>query len=292
MSVNSKPKECAEASYPEGALDAAIRAALYADPVLTSGDHSQHVMLPPGFKLHELPNPSALPRYINASVEVDDRNSLEQYVNRFWEEGTVVFADYQSGCITSRLDWHCRVPEPETDENGVLIYPWPPHVRPAAHSCTFRLKPSEEFSRWSMFEGEFHSQDAFAAFLEENAADVVDPDPAVLIEISRDLEGSQGVTFKSSTRLENGDRSFRYETETKAHGDIRIPREFVLSIPLFEGEEPVPLRCAFRWRINAGALQMAFVWRRVEYQRRAYFNQMAALVAENTGRPVFIGRVK
>jgi hypothetical protein len=130
-----------------------------------------------------------------------------------------------------------------------------------------------------------------AAFLEENAVDVVDPEPAVLIEISRDLEGTQGVTFKSSTRLENGDRSFVYETETRAKGDIRVPREFTLEIPLYEGEEPTSLRCAFRWRISGGALQMGFQWRRVEYQRRAHFAQIANAAAEATGRPVFFGRV-
>ena len=285
MATKLPPQASTSASaeaHPESALDAAIKAARLASPVIDGPHGARHILVPEGFRLEAAHDPHALPPHIiKTAVVVDQRASLSAYVNRFSDARSILIADYDAGSIKAVLDWHF---DNAVVDGGSL------DPQPREHSCTLKLRPSEEFKRWAEMENSFHGQAEFAAFLEENAVDVIDPEPAVLIEISRDLEGTQGVTFKSSTRLENGDRSFVYETETRAKGDIKVPREFVLSIPLYEGEEPVPLRCAFRWRINGGQLQMGFIWRRVEYQRRAHFMQIAIAAAEETGRPVFFGR--
>lgn len=285
MATKLPPQASTSASaeaHPESALDAAIKAARLASPVIDGPHGARHILVPEGFRLETAHDPHALPPHIvKTAVVVDQRASLSAYVNRFSDARSILIADYDAGSIKAVLDWHF---DNAVVDGGSL------DPQPREHTCTLKLRPSEEFKRWAEMENSFHGQAEFAAFLEENAVDVIDPEPAVLIEISRDLEGTQGVTFKSSTRLENGDRSFVYETETRAKGDIKVPREFVLSIPLYDGEEPVPLRCAFRWRINGGQLQMGFVWRRVEYQRRAHFAQIATAASEETGRPVFFGR--
>lgn len=283
MATKLPPQASTQAeAHPESALDAAIKAARLASPVIDGPHGTRYILVPDGFRLEAAHDPHALPPHIvKTAVVVDQRASLSAYVNRFSDIRSILIADYDAGSIKAVLDWHF---DNAVFEGGSL------DPQPREHTCTLKLRPSEEFKRWAEMENSFHGQAEFAAFLEENAVDVIDPEPAVLIEISRDLEGTQGVTFKSSTRLENGDRSFVYETETRAKGDIKVPREFVLSIPLYDGEEPVPLRCAFRWRINSGQLQMGFVWRRVEYQRRAHFAQIATAASEETGRPVFFGR--
>lgn len=269
-------------AHPESALDAAIKAARLASPVIDGPHGARHILVPDGFRLETAHDPHALPPHIvKTAVVVDQRASLSAYLNRFSDVRSILIADYDAGSIKAVLDWHF---DNAVVDGGSL------DPQPREHTCTLKLRPSEEFKRWAEMENSFHGQAEFASFLEENAVDVIDPAPAVLIEISRDLEGTQGVTFKSSTRLEKGDRSFVYETETRAKGDIKVPREFVLSIPLYDGEEPVPLRCAFRWRINGGQLQMGFVWRRVEYQRRAHFAQIATAASEETGCPVYFGR--
>lgn len=284
MATKTTPQASTSAqaeAHPESALDAAIKAARLASPVIEGPHGSRHILVPDGFRLEAAHDPHALPPHIvKTAVVVDQRASLSAYLNRFSDVRSILIADYDAGSIKAVLDWHFDNAVVE----GASLDP-----QPREHTCTLKLRPSEEFKRWAEMENSFHGQAEFAAFLEENAVDVIDPEPAVLIEISRDLEGTQGVTFKSSTRLENGDRSFVYETETRAKGDIKVPREFVLSIPLYDGEEPVPLRCAFRWRINGGQLQMGFIWRRVEYQRRAHFMQIATAASEETGRPVFFG---
>lgn len=269
---------------PGQALDAAIDAARLAQPHFVLEHGREFLALPDRFKLHDVTDPERLPKYAEARSTVDDRASMSAFVNRFATPRTVIFADLDASQIIARLDWHSA--SERIAEDG-YVSPWPGHCK---HSVTLALRVSEEFSRWNKFEGEMHPQADFAAFLEENAEDITDPEPASIIEISRDLEAVQGVTFKSRTRLENGDHAFVYETETRTKGEVQVPREFRLSIPLFHGEAPVEIRCALRWRVNAGGLLLGFQWRRVEYQRQAQFRELATLIADETGCPVFFGR--
>lgn len=260
----------------------AIAAAARIDPVITLGDGRARLVVPDGFKTVEVDNPFALPPYIRQSVTVDVRASLIAYVNRFSNARSVLVADYDAGRIEGILDYHG--PSLATDDTV-------DRPQPGRHVAALVLRNSEEFCRWNALEGKRIPQAEFAAFLEENSEDIVDPESAVMIEISRDLEATQGMTFKSSTRLENGDRAFVYETETRTKGEVAVPRQFTLEIPLWEGEPPTRVRCAFRWQVSGGGLVLGFEWRRVEYLRRAHFAQIATQVAEETGCPVFYGRL-
>lgn len=267
-----------------GGVDAAIYAGLLRNPVLEGPGDRRFALVPDTFRLNELFDPARLPPHVGASVRADDRASLIAYVNRFSDRRSAIFADYDKGQIGAILDYHDhnkRLGEEVADCGAA-----PGSVD---HRATLVLRDSEEFKRWAGVEGKMLEQAEFAAFLEENAEDIVAPEPTVMIEISRDLEATTGTVFKSSTRLENGDRAFRYETETRTLGEVVVPREFRLSIPLYQGEEPVELRCAFRWRVTGGGLLLGFEWRRVEYQRQAWFARIAHEVAEETGCPVFLG---
>lgn len=266
--------------FDRDAVDAAIHAAYSTERVIGGPDGRQHAFVPREFQLVQIPDDRRLPPHVKASVTVDDRASITGLVNRFSDARTILLADYDAGTITARLDWHTSA-----EDDGA-----PPAAQPDQHRVTLKMRPSEEFTRWSEMQGKLHPQAEFAAFLEENAEDIVDPEPGRMIEISRDLEATQDVNFKAGNRLESGDRTFVYETETRVRGDVVIPREFKIEIPLYQGEDPVVLRCAFRFRIQPQGLSLGFEWRRVEYQRQAYFAQIAHRISEDTGRPVYLGR--
>lgn len=270
--------------HPGQALDAAIDAARLASPHIVLDHGREFLALPDRFKLHDVTDPDRLPAYAEARSTVDDRASMSAFVNRFATACTVIFADLDAGQIIARLDWH-SASERANDESEESSLPGP-----CKHSVTLALRVSEEFSRWDKVQGKLLPQAEFAAFLEENAEDISAPQPASIIEISRDLEAVQDVTFKSRTRLENGDHGFVYETETRTKGEVKVPREFVLSIPLYHGEAPLDIRCALRYRITPAGLVLGFEWRRVEYQRQAQFRELATLIADETGCPVFFGR--
>lgn len=179
------------------------------------------------------------------------------------------------------MDWH------EHNQAGLF-----PAVGHNAHAVTLALRPSEEFARWDEMEGKIVPQAEFARFLEENSVDVGFPEAATMVEISRDFEATVGQVYKSSTRLENGDRKLNFETETKVQNGVVIPEKFTLSIPIYNGEQPEPLTCLFRWRaLGGGVVGLGFQWHRVEYQRRAHFAQIATTASEETGLPVYFGRI-
>ena len=54
-----------------------------------------------------------------------------------------------------------------------------------------KLRRAGEWKRWDKMEGDMHSQAEFAMFVEENVADVSDPEQGVLLEICRDLTPPQ-----------------------------------------------------------------------------------------------------
>lgn len=261
------------------ALAALTKADSLAHPVIEAADNRQHVLIPDGYNLQDITDPHRLAPRPQAKVTVDDRASLVTYAKRFLTENSVIFADYDAGRITARLDWHPHNQAKTFGQSGA-----------AAHSVELKILPSEEFARWNAMEGKMHPQAVFALFLEENASDIWKPEPAIMLELARDLEGVTGQSFKSRTRLKDGSHGFKFETENKIVSEVQAPDEFHLAIPVYHGEEPEILTAKFRWRPTAEGLFLGFVWHRVEYMRRARFSQIAAAVAEDTGLPWISGR--
>jgi len=227
--------------------------------------------------VQDVSDPYRLPPYPHAAVTLDEAESLIRYANRFSDPRSILLADFDRLQIGARIDWHAA-----NDADG--------RPGPRKHAATLQLRESEEFRRWAAMEGELHDQMAFAEFLDENACDIVDPDPATFLEIARDLEATQGVSFKAGTRLQTGERNLTYETETHVKGEMKVPTQFTLSIPLFQGEAPAEITASFRFRPRQDGLRLGFVWRRVEYRRQAEFAAIAHRVAEATGLPVMFGR--
>ncbi|MFP4240076.1 MAG: DUF2303 family protein [Rhodosalinus sp.] len=271
--TETRPQDAA----PQSALDAALTAARLAEPIVHTSDGRAFAILPDGAIAEDVSDPHRLPPYAKARVTVDDAESLIRYANRFAGRRSLLLADFDGLRVTAQLDWHGS--NEDSCDPG-----------PCAHTATLKLRESEEFRRWNEVQGALHEQMAFAEFLDENASDITDPEPAVFLEIARDLEATQGVIFKAGTRLQTGERHLTYETETHVKGDMKVPTRFTLSIPLFQGEAPVDIEASFRFRPQQSGLKLGFVWRRVEYQRQAVFAAVAHRVSEATGLPVMLGR--
>jgi hypothetical protein len=239
-------------------------------------DGRSYVLIPDGYNLKDTTDPQKLPARIAAAVTVDDHQSLTDYTNRFKDPRTIIIGDYDAGTITAHLDYHSA--------NDAKL-----SAQAATHTCTLRLRlrDSEEYTRWNIMQGDMHSQEAFALFIEENVTDVADPDHSVLIEICRDLEATTNAKFKSGTRLENGDRTFVYKDETQVKNDMVVPSEIKLLIPLYLGEPPVEIIAKFRFKATQQGLLLGFRWHRVEYQRQATFTEMARTVSTEADSPSF-----
>lgn len=261
-------------------LQAVLAAAALRDPIQRGADGREWLIVPPGFRAEDVTDPDRVPMTApSATIIVDDRASLTSYSNRHSRKGaSAIFADYDTGTITTRLDWH---PDNSTGTmNG-----------PDRHRVTLKLRPSEEWSRWNGAAGKMHPQATFARFLEENATDILHPEPAIFIELARDMEAVADRSFTSRTRLSNGDSEFRFSEDSRVVGTVTVPESFTLRIPLYQGEAPEDLRALFRWKADKEGLVFGFVWHRAEYMRQARFQQIAAQAAEETGLPYILGRV-
>ena len=101
-----------------------------------------------------------------------------------------------------------------------------------------------------------------------------------------------GQTYRSSVRLENGDRRLQFENESKARADLIIPQKFTISVAIYEGEAPQDITALFRWKPSAGdGVQLGFVWHRLQLQKLAHFREIATACGEDTGLPVIMGRM-
>lgn len=182
------------------------------------------------------------PRSARGSVRCDSLESLVAYVNSQDNQSAMVFADRSGAKITAVLDWH----DPECALWG-------------DHSASMPLQFTQDWIDWSGISGRPINQRAFAEFVEEHLDCIHKPAAAEILTIATFLEGKRNVVFKNVAVLSNGDRQLQWEetTEAKGVGDVKVPAEITLRIPVYRGAEDetcVEIRALFRYRIADGKL--------------------------------------
>jgi hypothetical protein len=82
-----------------------------------------------------------------------------------------------------------------------------------------------------------------------------------MLEVARDLHAHTDVNFDSKILPKNGQVQLKY-TETIAAGvgtgNFDVPERFVISIPVFYGEDKVSISVRLRFRVNQGKLSFQF----------------------------------
>jgi uncharacterized protein YfdQ (DUF2303 family) len=130
------------------------------------------------------------------------------------------------------------------------------------HKAVFACPLSVEWKTWSGSDGSKMDQTSFAQFVENNLPDIAQPPAADMLEISRTLEAKKKVNFASGIRLSNGQNQLTYEEQisgTAAKGQIQVPEEFTIGIPVLEGGPKYAVTARLRYRIlEGGKMQMWF----------------------------------
>lgn len=147
------------------------------------------------------------------------------------------------------------------------------------HNAVLRLTPSAEWARWVGASGRLMDQAAFAEFIEDNAANIVQPASAEILEIAQSLQVRRGVEFESGNRLQDGNVRFGYRETTTATagevGQLEIPATFTLALRPFHGGDPYSVTAAFRYRLVQKQLQLGFKLQHIERIREDAFNAIA-----------------
>lgn len=212
------------------------------------------VIFPERAETKNLENLLERPLACRGTVEVNDHSSFIRYVDRHLTIGTVLFCrvDEHGGQFEAVFDDH----EPVVDKAKAGAPGW------GAHRCLYTAEHTPEWRRWREFDGKPMPQVKLARFIEDNLFDIAEPDGASMLEIVKSLEASLGGSFRSAIRLDNGDRKLEYVRTTNAmagvKGDLQIPGEFTLKLPVFTDGPAYTVTARFRYDIDGGALALRY----------------------------------
>lgn len=187
----------------------------------------------------------AYPRRTARTVGVDDVASLVTYVNDLASADPIpeVWADQSGAKVVAILD------PPDLATPG-----W------CSHRAVYSLRATPEWDLWLSKSGVLMGQTEFAELIEDRAADIVRPEPAVMLELAQSFNATGKVDFQSASYLADGRRALEYRETIEAKagrtGQIEIPATFDLALRPWWGCDPYRVVARLRYRIEGGALRI------------------------------------
>lgn len=273
--------------------DAIIEAArTSADPAILQPLSTYAVATPNGVQVIDLDTDEHRrrrkdnPRRKTGTRKFTEHPSFVLYVTQHTVDNvSTIWADRDAGQMVAVLNDHANISSGYDDDFSAG---W------GDHRAVLTLRQTPAWKAWTKASGDLVSQTTFAEFLEDRAADVVDPDAARLLEVATSIEATKSAAMKSATRLDNGEVKVRYEETIEARagqaGDLTIPTRIELALSPYEGMDPYKVTARLRYRIGNGELKIGVVLDRPEDIIRAAFGDVVDRVADGTGLAVFHGQ--
>lgn len=218
------------------------------------------------------------PERVKGTVKVFDPASFVAYYRQFADDHSRVFADDAARTVTAVLDYH----------EGAKA----DAARWGAHRVMLELRHSEEWKTWLAGNNKKMSQQEFAEFLEQNAMDISHPQPAAILDVARDLQGTTEVEFGAGVRTSNGQVRFKYTETVRATvgGEkVEVPESFTIAIPVFIGANITLIQALLRFRLNQGKLTFFYTLVRPEQRVREAFADARTMIAADLGAEIING---
>lgn len=265
----------------EAIRNMAVRAA---SPVVLEDGALPYALIPEGHKVAELENLLPAPRATRRKVALADVASFIRYINLFKTEATQVFADQDRTRLIAVLDF-------DTRENPA----W------AAHEAQYYCPVSKEWEAWSGRNKRSAKQSEFLQFIEDNLPDIVQaevdgrmigPTAADMLEVARSIQARKNIEFKSATKLQDGTVQLTYNEDingTARNGQMAIPEEFYIGIPVFKGGDRYLIKARLRYRIESGVLAMWYDLYRHDRAMDDAFRDLVGVVHAGTGIEPLMG---
>lgn len=265
--------------------DIAVRAA---SPVVLEEGAVPYALIPEGHEIADLERLLPAPRTTRRTVILDDVVSFIRYISMFKTDATQVFAD-QSNPIAPGF---------------VAVIDFDTREQPARgdHKAQYRCPLSKEWLAWTAANKAAKKQADFLQFIEDNLPDIVQnevdgkkagPTAADMLEVSRSIQARKNLEFKSATRLQDGTVQFTYNEDingTARGGQMAIPEEFYIGIPVFDGGDRYLIKARLRYRITDGHLAMWYdLWRHDRALDEA-FQALIDKIHQDTGIDPLKGR--
>lgn len=161
------------------------------------------------------------------------------------------------------------------------------------HRATFTAEFTAEFKKWLDNSGKPMGQTEFAEFIEDNMADITEPEAAKLLEMALTIQAKTDINFSSAKRLQNGQVQLQYTEAINAtagsNGGLEIPKEFALGLRIFKNGSGYKLRARLKYRLNGGVIKFWYELDRPERSIEDAFAGYVAVLAETSGYRVLLG---
>lgn len=243
--------------------------------VITNSAGREFIVFPDG-SYHDISEPRSIPELagdrIRQTVTIDTEASFIAYVNRYKDANSTVFGSVSTSTIVAALDYHAST-------DGALGAP-----RFTDHAATLKLRHSLEWKTWTSVSGRLMSQIEFARFIEEHAADITSPRGADLLEMCRDIQAVRKAEFSKVVRTASGTERFSYSEETKAtSGDIEVPTQLSLYLPVYFGGTTHSMKAFLRWSLKEGELSLGVQLHQPELIEQTAFDEVLDRIDAKTG---------
>lgn len=233
------------------------------------------LIVPEGYKTQTLEKLLPRPTRKTGFTVLNDENSFIAVVNDQRNEDTRLFSTINPPTFTAVFNY-------DAAEAG-----W------GDHGAKYNAPLSPEWKTWVAMDGKKCNQTDFAQFLENNLPDLVKPDGATMLEICRTLEAKKKVNFASSIRLSDGSTQFTYSEDVQGsaqQGQLAVPDEFVIGIPVFENGAAWRIDVRFRYRIeDGGKLTLWIELIRAHKVIEQAVKELRERIAEETELPILNG---
>ena len=233
-----------------------------------------------------------LPPKREAAAQFIDLRSWLAYVKTFRTRDLYLVAkNGASPTITAEFDY---LPAPNTAEFARPFAHKELEGARGEHTAMFAPIVSPEWTAWMGVVGKPLGQREFAEFLDEWGYGCESPDAMTMIELAQTLQANETSTFKSAIRLKDGSGDFKHkitvETSGGVNGELSVPDEMHLSIPMFEGGENLAVTLRVRIRVVSGAPKFILLGKRLLDVKRKALGELHLKVEEQLGLTVHVAR--
>jgi uncharacterized protein YfdQ (DUF2303 family) len=199
------------------------------------------------------------PERLKGTARLETLASFIAHVQRFKDDGSAIFARLgDKPSLRAVYDYNDGPQSPRFGE----------------HRAEYVFPLSREWAAWTAIDGKPMEQGAFAAWMEDHAADVVDPTipqaqgaveklaaveirpgtPTQILGFSRGIDVRVESTVVNRVNLPTGGQKLIFDESIKgAAGEpLDVPGGFVVALPLFDGGDHYALPVRLRFRVEKG----------------------------------------
>lgn len=243
------------------------------------------------------------PERIIGTAQLTELDSFIAHVKGHKDDDSALFADRTptAPALLAVYDYHPIV----EGTTGAAK-----EARFCGHRARYSFPISDEWTAWTQKSGQQMTQAAFAEFIENRIADIVDPvnaldssraivdkllctfaGPSRLIDLAKGLSVRVESIVANKQDLQSGESVIRFETTHKDDkgAPLEVPGAFLLQIPVFRRGAAYQIAARLRYRVREGKVTWWFDLFRTSETFDHAFGEACERATKETEVPLFYG---